>query len=244
MNEAPRDPGGFASRGPYPAEVLDDLPVPMKDKWDDVSGGALNGVGVLALPLEDISQGGEDGERERPPVVVLRRARLQPDHPGDEVNQGPGEAKNFTPAPPCQIGKLDGRAHLRGQGVKDDPQMPLLEEPGAGVANLQARDVGTAGQEPGADSEGKRPLQHGAFIMDRGGRGAVVEARRLVRCDAVAGDIDRAAAHPESAGEAGDCLVGALERNSSRFPVWWVTRRAGHRCAARGGATMESAVRR
>src|SRR5262245_6558224 len=106
MEQATRDAGRLARRGPRVAEVVDRTPAAVVEHArDDRSRLALHVVGPLALSAQDRVELVEAAQREGPALAAPGRAGLQADPSGVEVDLRPSQAEHLALAPAGQVGE-------------------------------------------------------------------------------------------------------------------------------------------
>ena len=84
----------------------------MEDPADDLARLALDRGRPLALLTEEGFERREHRERELPALIVLRRAWLQPDHPGREVDLPPLQGEHLGETPARQVQELEPQPPL------------------------------------------------------------------------------------------------------------------------------------
>src|SRR5574341_2629547 len=84
----------------------DRLPISMEHIRNDALQCALNRRRALSLRFEQCLKPRKGAEWERPPLPVLRSARLQPHHARGEVHLGPGQGEYLLLPPACEVREL------------------------------------------------------------------------------------------------------------------------------------------
>jgi hypothetical protein len=126
--------------------------------------GLLQPLPFSLLGLEQLAQ--LHRQREDAAFVNLRRARIERDRAGLQIDLAPFEADDFAASPTRQVHERDERLHVRWQASADRLELLALEEPRPDVVLAQHRDVRFVQQIPAFDRQREHTLQRRKLAVD------------------------------------------------------------------------------